>query len=284
MRLTTLFTLVTLGCLAAPVNAQWLNHPARDIPRTADGKPNLAAAAPRTPDGKPDFSGIWTTEGTPPAEMLKLFPGIGDIVVPGDDPTRLNKYFVSVFAGIRPEDAPLRPEAMKIVQARLAKGLGTDAPTSRCLPAGVPMGDLIPSPRRFIQTSDLLVITYEGINPTRTIHLDGRPLPSSPNPAWVGYSIGKWDGDTLVVETTGFTEQSWLDGAGNPRSENLRITERMTRADFGHMQTQVTFEDATLYTRPFSISYSQTLRPDTDLLEYVCNENELDRAHIATSR
>jgi len=281
--LRTVVVVLLGAALAIFTYVQYTSGQAPGVPRTPDGKVDLAAAAPRTADGKPDLSGIWTTDGTGPAEMERLFPGIGDLSVPGDDARYFSKYFLNVFADFTQPDVPMRPEAVPILMARLKDGFATHVPTSKCQPAGIPMGDLLPSPRRFVQTPDLLVIVTEGINPTRTIHTDGRALPTDPNPQWVGHSTGKWDGDTLVVDTVGFTDRSWIDGMGHPRSEAMHITERLRRRDFGHVEVQVTFDDPTLYTKPFSIAYTQTLTPDTELTEYVCTENEKDRAHIVVA-
>jgi hypothetical protein len=260
---------------AVAVHAQWVNHPAAGIPRTADGKPDLSGPAPRTPDRKPDLSGVWTTNATPLEEMDRLFPFLKTFAVPGDDARFFPKYFISIFADVRPEDVPLRPEAARLFKERF-DSLGKDTPTARCLPSGIPMGDLLPVPRRFLQQPDLLVILYEGINPPRFIHTDGRTHPVDPQPAWLGYSVGRWTGDTLVVETRGFHAASWLDAMGHPRTEAMQITERIRRIDFGHADVEVTLDDAGAYSRPFSIRYRQTLTPDTDLLETVC-ENQRDR-------
>ena len=259
-------------------HAQWLNHPAAGIPRTKDGKPNLSAPAPRTADGKPDLSGVWTTDGTGAVEIDRLFPGISNLAVPGDDPRSFSKYFLNVFADYRNEDVPIKPEVMPIFLAR-AKSLGKDNPTSHCLPAGIPMGDLLPAPRRFIQLPNLLVILYEGVNPQRMIYLDGRKHVIE-QPAWLGYSVGRWEGDTLVVDTRGFNDRTWLDAFGHPRTEAMHIVERFTRRDFGHIDVEMTLEDPGAYTKPFSIRFSQTLTPDTDVIEYVCAENEKDRQHL----
>lgn len=262
----------------ATAHAQWLNYPAAGIPRTKDGKPNLTAPAPRAANGKPDFSGVWSTDASGRAEMSRLFPGLSDLAVPGDDPATFSKYFINVFADYKNEDVPIKPEALQIFLAR-AKSLGKDNPTSHCLPAGIPMGDLLPVPRRFIHLPNLLVILYEGVNPQRMIYLDGRKHVLE-NPAWLGYSVGKWEGDTLVVDTRGFNDRSWLDAFGHPRTEALRVTERFTRRDFGHIDVQMTFDDPGAYTKPFSIRFTQTLTPDTDVIEGVCAENEKDRQHL----
>jgi len=274
------YAAIAVLCTAAvaTAHAQWHNYPAAGIPRGKDGKVNLAARTPRTAQGKPDLSGVWSTNGTPPAEIEKLFPGIADLAVPGDDPRGFNKFFMNVFADYKQEDVPIKPDALKLLLER-AKTLGKDNPTSHCLPAGVPMGDLLPVPRRFIQLPDLLVILYEGINPQRMIYLDGRKHVLD-QPAWLGYSVGKWEGDTLVVDTRGFNDRTWLDAFGHPRTEAMHIVERYTRRDFGHMDVEMTFDDSGAYTKPFSIKFGQTLTPDTDVIEGVCNENEKDRVHL----
>jgi hypothetical protein len=273
---------VILGLTSAvAAHAQWVNYPAAGLPRMSDGKPDLSGPTPRTRDGRPDLSGIWTTTPTPPEEMERLFPFLKTFAVPGDDARFFPKYFISVFADVRPDEVPMRNEAATLFKERF-DSRGADTPTSRCLPAGIPMGDLLPVPRRFIQLSDVLVILYEGVNPQRFIYTDGRTHPVDPQPAWLGYSIGRWVDDTLVVETRGFNAQTWLDAAGHPHTEALHVTERFRRVDFGSADVEVTLEDAGAYTRPFSFRYRQTLTPDTDLLETVC-ENEKDRA-ILTGR
>ena len=182
LRLAAVAVLCTAALATA--HAQWLNYPAAGIPRTKDGKPNLTAPAPRA-NGKPDLSGVWTTNGSPPEEIEKLFPGIADLAVPGDDPRGFSKYFMNIFADYKNEDVPIKPEALQLLLAR-AKSLGKDNPTSHCLPAGIPMGELLPVPRRFIHLPNLLVILYEGVNPQRMIYLDGRKhVLEQPCMAWL---------------------------------------------------------------------------------------------------
>ncbi len=277
LRTTTAFILLA-GALTT-VHAQWINHPAPGVPRTKDGKPNLSAPTPRAADGKPDLSGIWTTDGTPPGEMDRLFPDLAALAVPGDDPRFFPKFFINVFSDVPQKEVPIRPQALQLLLQR-AETLGKDNPTSKCLPAGIPMGDLLPVPRRFMQTPGALAIMYEGANPQRIVYTDGRKHPVDPHPSWLGYSVGKWESDTLVVDTVGFNDLSWLDAFGHPRTEAMRVTERLRRRDYGHVDVQVTFDDPGAYTKPFSIRYTQTLTPDTDLLESVCAENERDRVHL----
>ena len=202
-------------------------------------------------NGKPDFNGIWQTNYAAPGEVERMIPGIGILAVPGDDPSKISKYFFNVLADYKPDEVVLSPEAAKIHQQRLAVGAAGDN-TAHCLPAGVPLGDLLPSPRRFIQTPGLIAILYEAIDPPRQIHTDGRKLLIDPQPAWMGYSIEKWEGETLVVETIGLIERGALDGMLHPYSPDVRITERMRRSDFGHMEVQVTINDPKFYSKPIS--------------------------------
>ncbi|HET9359962.1 MAG TPA: hypothetical protein VFO58_09435 [Vicinamibacterales bacterium] len=211
--------------------------------------------------------------------MERLFPGIETFAVPGDDPRFFSKFFINIFADYKPEDVPMRPEAARLFKQRMADE-GKDVPTSKCLPAGIPMGDLLPVPHQFIQVPGSVVVLSEGANPHRVIYTDGRTHPVDPIPTWLGYSVGKWEGNTLVVDTRGFNDRTWLDASGHARTEAMRITERYRRRDFGHMEVELTIDDPGAYTRPFSIRYTQTLRPDMVLLENVCAENERDRVHL----
>jgi len=191
------------------------------------------------------------------------------------DSQDVTKYMMNVFWDLRPEEQPLRPEAAAIFKQR-AKQPG---PTARCLPAGVPMSMFIYS-FKLIQTPQEVVILTGSGDPPRQVYTDGRKLPKDPDPAWMGYSAGRWDGDAFVVDTTGFNQESYLDGLGHPRSESMHITERFLRRDFGHMDMEITFEDPKYYTRPFTVKTGLNLLPDTDVLEYVCGENEKDRVHL----
>ena len=257
-----------------PLAAQWLNHPDPRTPRTKDGKPNLTAPAPRL-NGKPDLSGVWQAERSTEREFVSLLGKGGvDVQVDVNDVT---KYALNLFFGLKPEEVPLRPEAASIFKRRAENPLGP--PAFRCLPDSIPMAMFILT-FKVIQAPREIVLLFENADPARQIHTDGRSLPKDPQPSWMGYSVGKWEGDTLVVETNGLNEEGWLDIFGHPRSEAMRITERYRRRDFGHMDLEITFNDPKYYTRPFSIKTGLGLIPDTDILEYVCNENEKDRAHV----
>ena len=238
--------------LCPGARAQWLDYPAPGIPRTANGKPNLAAPAPRTSDGKPDLSGVWKG------------PGAGS-------------YDRNIARDLSPKD--IQPAAEALYQQRVLD-MGKDAPRANCLPDPFVYYHAVDL-ARFVQTPGLIVILYQGTTNSvhRTIFTDGRPLPKDPNPAWMGYSVGHWDGDTLVVDTAGFNDRSWLDIEGHPHSEALHITERYRRRDFGHMDLEITIDDPKVFTRPFSLRMDKTLTPDTDLLESIC-ENDRSVPHM----
>jgi len=280
MRRKTSFTLLLILVFACShVDAQWLQHRDPKTPRTPDGKANLSARAPRAADGKPDLSGVWRVEPTPLAELTRLFGDLSPGAVLGDDPRTFSKYLFNVLADFEPEDAPIRPEAAEIVRKR-APDAGKDFPTGHCLAAGVPTGLMIPIPFKIIQTSGLIVMLFEGDNTIRQIYTDGRKHPSDPFPLWLGYSVGKWEGDTLAVDTVGFNDKSWLDAMGHPHSEALHVVERFRRRNFGHIDVEATIDDPKMYTKPFTIKIGLGLQPDSDILELFCAENEKDRAHM----
>ena len=243
-----------LWLLPVPLCAQWLNLPTPGIPRTADGKPILTAPAPRTPYGKPDLSGMWQPE--------------------------VNAYRFDVIQDLKDEGI-FRPEAEAVFQERVADFHRTD-PVTNCLPGGP--SEMFNATYRIIQSPTVVAVLYEGgMGRYRQIYVDGRKLPKDPNPTWLGYSVGHWEGDTLVVESAGFNDRTWLDRAGHPHSENLRVTERFRRADFGHMQFQVAYDDPETLTKPLSISLAVNYAADTDMLENVCNESDRNKVHMVAA-
>jgi len=266
-----------LALLAAVANAQWLNYSTPGVPRTRDGKPNLAAPVPRAPGGKPDLSGVWHVQPTGEAEMKRIFgENVGIVDVPGMEIDTISKYALNILADFKPEESPMRPAAAEILRRRKA----TDFPPTNCLPSGIPFYGLVSEPVRIVQSPALIVVISEG-DTARQIHTDGRAFPREfAQPSWMGYSIGRWKGDTLVVETAGFNDKSWLDGMGHPHSEALRVVERYHRRDFGHMDVEMTFEDPQMYAKPFTIKVTEELQPDSDVFEYLCNEDEKDRSHL----
>jgi hypothetical protein len=246
-----------LTITAVPAGAQWLNVPTKGIPRTKDGKPDLSAPAPRKPDGKPDLSGVWQS---------------------GEE----NRKFIrELNVDLKPGDLPLQPWAEDLTRYRRT-GVGqSDFPPAHCLPLGVTMFDALPNyPLKIIQEPELVVILYEHFGMFRQIFLDGRTLPENPNPTWMGYSIGHWDKDVLLVDSTGFNGKVWLDPGGHPSTDALRLSERFQREDFGHLDIQITIDDPKAYTKPWIVTMKRHLLVDTDLLEFVCNENEKDLKHM----
>jgi len=243
------------------IRAQWLNFPTAGIPRTPDGKPNLLAPAPRTADGKPDFSGLWE-------------PHVGAITALGEP---LAAEFLDIAAN-RKEPLPYQPWARALREARQSDE-GKDDPSARCLPLGMIHMHSSLAPRKILQVPGLLAILYERNVDYRQIFIDGRPLPADPNPSFNGYSTGKWEGDTLVVETIGFRDDIWLDAAGNPVTAAAKITERFRRPNFGNLEISLTVDDPKAYTAPWTVELHQTIKLNTDLLEYFC-ENEKSLSHL----
>ncbi len=246
--------LLAVGLTCATADAamgQWLELPLPGTPRTAEGKPNLKAPVPHATDGKPDLSGIWNA---PNYDYVQFLPQ------PGTEP-------------------PMLPDAAALYKHRVDT-LGYDVPMTYCMPHGVPEAMFVAGhPFKIIQTPRVVVLLFEEFHKYRQIFTDGRQLPVDPDPAWYGYSVGRWEGDTLVVETAGFKEGSWLDNRGHPHTDALRTTERFHRVDFGSLELSVTIDDPKAYSQPWtSRRINLVLRPDTELLEHLCENNrDLER-------
>ena len=251
-----------VGC--APVHAQWLNYPTPGVPRLANGKPDLNAPTPRATGGKPDLSGLWEPVG--PANSSFVGNSARD------------PQFADVGKDVK-SGLPLQPWAADLLKTRLAAN-SKDDPDSRCLPLGPIKMHLHPYPRRIIQTPGLMVILFERDTAYRQIFTDGRALPQDPQPSFNGYSTGKWEGDTLVVQTNGIKDGTWLDVRGTPLTDAAKITERFRRPNFCKLEIDITVDDLKADTRPWSIHVDHAFAPDTDLLEFVCQENEKDRVHL----
>ena len=258
--------LMLLGpCLCA--RAQWPDFLDPDAPRTPDGKVNMTGPVRRV-NGKPDLSGIWQAVGEPRAPN-GLF---------GSGESLNSKYFRDILADFKPGEEPLTREGAEIFRQNTKPGVV--GPNLKCLPDGVPHADLLPEPFKIIQTPREILMLYEVETIFRQIFMDGRKFPDDPMGTWLGYSIGKWDGDTLVVDTMGFNDLSWLDARGHGHSEEMRVQERFHRRDFGHMDVQVTITDPKVFTKPVTINFVEELLPDTDVFEHICAENEKDAAHL----
>jgi hypothetical protein len=266
-----------LASASSGLLAQWPAYPTAGVPRTADGKPDLTAPGPRTPDGRPDLSGIWkfvdspdARPGSPPPAGARS-PGIG-VRVPG-----LLQFFD--IGSTLQDGLPFQPWAAELRSQRVAQN-NKDNPDARCLPIGLMQLHTHPEPRKIIQSPGLIVILYEANAGVRQIFTDGRPLPrSDAQPWWYGYSTGKWDGDTLVVNTSGFRDDVWLDVEGSPLTESGKMTERFRRVTYGNMEIEVTVDDPKAYIKPWTVKVHHRIMLDTDLIEFVCQENEKDAVH-----
>ncbi len=247
-----------IAVMSTPLPAQWLNYATPGIPRTSDGKPNLSAPAPKTADGKPDLSGIWDANSN--RQGLNVDAG-----------------FVDAGFYERPSGGPLQPWAAALDKQR-REMLLKDDPAARCLPMGPPRQDRR-EPHKIVQLPGLIVILYEVNTLFRQIFLDGRALPKDPNPTWLGYSVGHWEGDTLVVDTGGFNDQVWI-WSGHPHTQALRTVERFRRRDFGHLNLKITIDDPQTYTKPWTLMFDLQLVPDSELLESICNENNTNVPHL----
>lgn len=266
MTITRIAMALAVFGLCVPLTAQWVNYPTPGIPRTADGKPNLSAAAPRGADGKPDLSGLWGWElnrGCPPEGCADLDVG---------------QEFVDIGWSLK-GGLPYQPWAATLVKATREANRPND-PLTRCLPTGPIRLHTFAGYRKIVQVPGLVVILHELNASYRQIFTDGRPLPVDSNPSWNGYSSGKWEGDTLVVQTAGLRDGLWLDTGGSPMTDAARITERFRRVNFGKLEVEITVDDPKAYTRPWTIKLNQPLVPDTELLDYICLENEKDVPHL----
>jgi hypothetical protein len=258
-----------LACLLAistSASAQWLKYPTAGVPRTPDGKPDLRASAPRTPDGKPDLSGIWDIEHNRPCPP----PGCFDMEV--------GQEFVDIGWSLK-DGLPYRPWAAEAKKTR-SKDNGKDDPVTRCLPGGVVKSHTSAFLRKIVQTPGLILILREAETSFRQIFTDGRPLPAVEQPTFDGYSVGRWDGDTLLVETVGVKDGTWLDRSGSPMTDAARITERFRRVSYGRLEIEISVDDPKAYSAPWTVKLNHTIVLDTELLPAVCLENEKSLAHI----
>jgi hypothetical protein len=262
--------------ISAPLSAQWLNYPTPGIPRLPDGKPNLGAAAPKTADGKPDLSGIWGLScpvGNAPVGDFEGKPTVycaTEVAVP--------PMFGNIGAAAK-DGVPYQPWAAELVKKTFENNRPND-PLSHCLPIGLVRLHTFALFRKILQFPGLLVILNEFNATYRQIFTDGRPLPVDPNPSWNGYSTGKWEGDDLVVQTTGFRDGLWLDTRDSPLTDAARITERFRRPNYGTLEIDMTIDDPKAYTKPWTIHVTHIIVPDTELLDYICAENEKDTRHM----
>ena len=246
-------------------DAQWLNYRTPGTPRLPDGSPDLSAPAPRLGDGRPDLSGIWAAE----------------CAIYGRDSCFTRSLFFNLAKDLKPDDVQMTPWAAQI-QAQRESRNHVDDPYGYCLPPGTPRIDFGGGPFRILQTPQITALLYETLvgMTFRQVFTDGRPLPEVLDPTWLGYSVGRWDGDTFVVETTGFKDGGWLDTLkGRPHSDALHVTERFRRINFGHMELTVTIDDPKAFVKPWTVMAPLTLLPDTDLVEAFCDGHGQTMTH-----
>lgn len=261
--MTNVFRVIVIcAAMSAAVSAQWPSYPTAGVPKNPDGTPNLNAPAPRAADGKPDLSGLWEPG---------VFAGAQAEAVDGAPGGAL---FGDVSRGVA-GGLPLRPWAAEVVRKRKADN-SKDNPDANCLPMGIMQNNTHPYPRKIVQGNPhVIVVLYEIQGAVRQIFLDGRSLPNNdPQPFWSGYSVGRWEGDTLVVESSGFRDDGWLDTVGNPLTGAGKMIERFRRPNFGTLEMEVTVDDPKTYTKPFTVKFKHRIMLDTELIEHVC----LDRS------
>ncbi len=297
--------LVVAVSVSTALGMQWPDNPDPSVPKLPNGQVNLEAPAPHTADGKPDLSGVWNLGGgggggrggggggggnrgqqaaggagrganAPAPAAGGGAPAAAGAQTPPGDGIPTATFFEIAGRGYA---VPYTPWAKELRDKRAAAN-AKDNPDAHCLPIGLTQMHLHPQPRKIIQTPKEIVMLYEAQAGVRQIFLDGRKLPSNdPQPWWYGYSIGHWEGDTLVVETTGFRDDVWLDVNGSPLTSTGKMTERMRRVNYGTLETLVTIEDPKAYTKPFTVRIMHRIMPNTELIEFICNENEQSSQH-----
>jgi len=251
---------------SVPIAAQWIKYPTADVPRLPDGKPNLAAMTPRLSDGKPDFSGLWFTD-----DLMPCPKSAGAFIDCGTE-LGLSRYGFNIAQGVK-GGMPYKPDTQALVRKRTADQ-SKDDPHARCMPDTFLRTYGLPHYGKYIHVPGLLVMLSEDNAAYRQVFTDNRPFPDDPTPAWNGYSSAKWDGDTLVVNSTGFRDDLWLDMAGNFITDKAKIQERIRRPDYGHLLIDVTVDDPKAYTKPWDISLKMKIVTDTELVDEFCVENE----------
>jgi len=284
MRHATSALVATAALLtSAQLTAQWVNYPMPGVPRRADGKVNVAAPAPRLADGKPDLSGLWMTaepnrgagRGTPPPVSVPDEAGDQRNVTAS---RQMRDIGVDLPGGL-----PYQPWLIPIVKERTANE-AIDDPHIRCLPDNFLRAYGLPHLLKFVHSPQLLVVLNEMNAGYRQVFTDGRPLPKDPNPSWQGYSSARWSGDTLVIDTIGLRDDTWIDWNGSVLTEAAKVREEIRRPDFGHLDIKVTVDDSKAYTKPWSVTLRQRIVVDTDLIDEICLENEKFEEFVGRTR
>ena len=281
-------TLAAAVAFPLALSAQWPDYPSKNVPKLPDGKPNLNGPAPRAADGHVDLSGVWENMrgniGRPPRGFPAPDPALDGPPPPPPPPAPTTgpptATFFNIGSGFPGGKLPMQPWAADLLKKRMAEN-SKDNPDAHCLPMGLGQLHEHPQPRKIIQTPDVTVIIYEANSGLRQIFTDGRPLPPKDvQPWWYGYSVGHWEGDTLVVETIGFRDDVWLDINGSPMTNKGKMIEKFRRPSFGKLDIEVTIDDPSAYTKPFTVAFHQQIMLNTDLIEFICSENERSDSHL----
>ena len=259
--------------VSTPVMAQWLHLPTPGVPRNADGSPNLTAPAPKAADGRPDFSGMWVARDELPCNVKERGVQCTELA--------LTPQVINIAAGLK-GGLPYQPWAAALVQKRKAE-TGVNDPHTHCMPPNYPRAWAFPEYQKIFQLPGELVVLHEFNASYRQIFFDGRGFPDDMVPAWSGYSVAHWEGDTLAVESRGFRDDNWLDTTGNPMTDAARVTERIRRPDFGSLEIQVTVDDPKAYTKPWTVTMHEKAILDTEMVDFMCLENNRDIAHMKPS-
>lgn len=255
---------------AVPVSGQWLHLKMAGIPRNSDGSPNLTAPAPKTSDGKTDFSGMWVARDELPCNVKERGVQCTELA--------LTPQVVNIAAGLK-DGLPYQPWAKDLV-AKRRKELGVNDPHTHCMPPNYPRAWAFPEFQKILQLPGLLVVLHEFNASYRQIFFDGRGFPDDMAPAWSGYSVAHWEGDALVVESRGFRDDAWLDTTGDPMTDAARVIERIRRPNFGNLEIEVTVNDPKAYTRPWTVTMHEKAVLDTEMIDFMCLENNKDPVHM----
>jgi hypothetical protein len=290
LRFTALI-LVAVGILgiSTPLPAQWIKYPTAGVPRKPDGTVNMTAPAPRLVDGKPDFSGIWMTAEpnrptngglSSPRQQAAADPQTAvEVDTPGDPGAiRASRQMANIGVDI-PGGLPYQPWLVPIVKER-TDNMAIDDPHIRCLPDSFVRAYGLPHLLKFVHTPNLLVVLNEMNAGYRQVFTDARPLPKNPNPTWQGYSSAKWSGDTLIIDTIGFRDDTWIDWSGSVVTEAAKVREEIRRPNFGRLEVKITVDDPKAYTKPWTVTLKQNIVVDTDLIDEICLENEQFIKHL----
>ncbi len=283
---------IALVILATPLAAnhlaaQWFKYPSAGVPRKADGNVDMSAPTPRMADGKPDFSGIWTTaepdirrSGELSSPKTKASPrDLKEAQSPGDQGAiRGSRQMANIGVDL-PGGLPYQPWLRAVVKER-TDNLAIDDPHIRCLPDNFVRAYGLPHLLKFVHKPGLLVVLNEMNAGYRQVFTDARPLPEDPNPSWQGYSSGRWSGDTLIIETIGLRDDTWIDWNGSVVTQAAKVREEIQRPDFGHLDIQVTVDDPKAYTKPWTVKLKERVVADTELVDEICLEGEQSLKHL----